>query len=439
MHVAKYAKAATGHMCAHYERRKDEKGDYIKFGNQDIDLNRTHLNYNLAPEHDQIDFIRQRIGEVKCQKRADVNVMCDWVVTVPAELDRGHLRDFFKASYEFLEERYGRENVISAYVHMDETTPHMHFAFIPVVKDKKKDIYKVSAKQLLTKTELKRMHPDLTRHIQAYSWGKNLNMMNGATIGGNQTIEELKLEKKKKEREFFEEKAEKAKKEFNFFSKKVRERKDEIVYIKAQIEPVQQELDEQQAELKRIKEVDLPQARQELVVFKSQAERMGKIYEAYEEKANRAHEELIRTQAELKQIKEIELPQAQQGLVEVQESVRGARAELRKLTEQDLPQAKQELAGVKEALKHTTTIIQDELRNVLQEATVTFKKVLFAYRQGLPGEKAVAYAEQSRQLYNGKVDQLKIPDTVKKESRDVIDQSAADVQEEIRPRHRRGR
>lgn len=45
----KYTRAACGHLAAHYERRKDEKGEYIKFGNQDIDPQKTHLNYNLGP------------------------------------------------------------------------------------------------------------------------------------------------------------------------------------------------------------------------------------------------------------------------------------------------------------------------------------------------------------------------------------------------------
>ena len=40
-----------------------------------------------------------------------------------------------------------KENVISAYVHFDEVTPHMHYAFVPVVEDKKKGGYKLSAKK----------------------------------------------------------------------------------------------------------------------------------------------------------------------------------------------------------------------------------------------------------------------------------------------------
>ena len=63
----KYTRAACGHLAAHYERRKDEKGEYVKFGNQDIDPQKTHLNYNLAPRRgvEQIDFIRQRTTEAQ--------------------------------------------------------------------------------------------------------------------------------------------------------------------------------------------------------------------------------------------------------------------------------------------------------------------------------------------------------------------------------------
>lgn len=63
----KYTRAACGHLAAHYERRKDEKGEYVKFGNQDIDPQKTHLNYNLCPRRglEQIDFIRQRTTEAR--------------------------------------------------------------------------------------------------------------------------------------------------------------------------------------------------------------------------------------------------------------------------------------------------------------------------------------------------------------------------------------
>ena len=65
----KHPKTALGHLGKHYERGKDETSEYVKFGNPDIDPQRTHLNYNLAPQHDQMDFIKQRLSEVYCLNR----------------------------------------------------------------------------------------------------------------------------------------------------------------------------------------------------------------------------------------------------------------------------------------------------------------------------------------------------------------------------------
>lgn len=75
----KYTRAACGHLAAHYERRKDEKGEYVKFGNQDIDPQKTHLNYNLAPRRgvEQIDFIRQRTTEARKTFHTDLERYLD--------------------------------------------------------------------------------------------------------------------------------------------------------------------------------------------------------------------------------------------------------------------------------------------------------------------------------------------------------------------------
>ena len=55
-HVAKFAAGAVGNMCGHYGRTE---GDGVRRSNESIDPARTHLNYNLAPEHDggQVAFI----------------------------------------------------------------------------------------------------------------------------------------------------------------------------------------------------------------------------------------------------------------------------------------------------------------------------------------------------------------------------------------------
>ena len=201
-HCKKYNKAACGHMFKHYERAKDQDGEYLKFGNQDIDISRTHLNYNLAPiqPDGQGAFVKKRCSEVKMQNRADVNVMCSWVVTAPKEIRPEETEKFFKEAYKFLSERYGKDNVVSAHVHMDETTPHIHFAFVPVTLDKKKNILKVSAKEVIDKRELQTFHNYLSAHMEG-AFGRDIGILNEATKEGNRTTAEMKRETLQKELE----------------------------------------------------------------------------------------------------------------------------------------------------------------------------------------------------------------------------------------------
>ena len=186
-HLEKYTAAATGHMLAHYDRTHSSS-------TSNIDESRTAMNYDLA-ETDQplhaLDFLHKRMSEIKVLKRANVNVMCDWVITAPESLTPEELPLFFSECYKFLTERYGRENVITAPVHMDETSPHIHYAFVPVVTDKKKGIPKLSAKERITRKDLSTFHQDLTKHMTAV-FGRDIGILNGATVVGNKTIKQLK-------------------------------------------------------------------------------------------------------------------------------------------------------------------------------------------------------------------------------------------------------
>lgn len=189
-HLAKYTASSSGHLFNHYGREGN-----VARGNENIDPERTSLNYNLAPDREstQLEYLKQRLSEVHVLKRSDINVMCDWVVTQPKDLPEERSKEFFQATYDFLEQKYGKENIISAYVHRDETTDHMHFAFVPVVYDEKKDRYKVSAKQCVTRTDLKTFHTDLEAHVSE-RLGIEVNILNGATKEGNVTVPQLKAQ-----------------------------------------------------------------------------------------------------------------------------------------------------------------------------------------------------------------------------------------------------
>lgn len=189
--VQKYTRGACGHLFKHFERAKDKDGNYIQFKNEQIDTSKSHLNYNLA-EHDmrQGEVIHKRIQDgVRLMNRKDVNVMCSWVITQPTDFV-GDSKDFFKATYEFMSQRYGKENVISAYVHLDEKTPHMHFAFCPIVPDLKRGGFKFHAKSVIDLKELNKFHSDLNKHLEEREMP--CSILNESTKQGNKSIAELK-------------------------------------------------------------------------------------------------------------------------------------------------------------------------------------------------------------------------------------------------------
>ena len=161
-HIAKYQAAALGGMLAHYARTPELERGYRR---DNIDPARTRLNYNLAPAHPcgQAGFINDRIASLGLKRRVrkDAIRMCDCVLTMPKSLDPSRSREFFEDAYAFLANRYGAENVVSAYVHMDESTPHMHFAWVPVTEDGR-----LSAKDVVTRSSLRTLHTDLQKSLE---------------------------------------------------------------------------------------------------------------------------------------------------------------------------------------------------------------------------------------------------------------------------------
>lgn len=188
-HVEKYTSGAAGRMLKHYERAPVKHR-----GNENIKPELTELNYNLAFENQpmpQAAFVAQRLKGVRVQKRADVNVLCDWIITQPQELPADKSRAFFEATYAFLRDRYGERNVVSAYVHMDEVTPHMHFAFLPIVADQKRGGEKLCAKEVINRKELQMFHTALQNAVER-DLGIEVHLLNGATQDGNKSVTELK-------------------------------------------------------------------------------------------------------------------------------------------------------------------------------------------------------------------------------------------------------
>ena len=163
-HLKKNTRGAVPGLAVHFERKTDHHT------NKEIDVSKSYLNQDLmADGSDMLSRFNERLNDVYCMKRDDVKALATWIVTLPEELTEAPYEQqsaFFEATTNFLNDRYGQENAVAAVVHYDETTPHLHYAFVPVVFDDKKSRYKVSAKEVLTRQDLQTFHEDLDQHLK---------------------------------------------------------------------------------------------------------------------------------------------------------------------------------------------------------------------------------------------------------------------------------
>lgn len=185
MHVDKYKSSQVSSLIGHDMR------SIPNHTNEQIDGGRSHLNYNLHSGN-PFENLKTRLEELSFVKKKTTNVVASWAVTAPTGLELEVQKEFLEAMYVWLKNRYGSANVVSAYVHLDESTPHLHFKFVPAVGGR------LSAKDLLNRYELTAIHKEAEKAM-AEKFGVAGMILNGATAGGNKSITELKLRTLEKE------------------------------------------------------------------------------------------------------------------------------------------------------------------------------------------------------------------------------------------------
>ena len=144
MRFQKHKAQAVGGIEAHNERTKTEYKS-----NPDIDLSRTKDNYNLIKRNSGYrELINKLISIHKCKTRKDSVVLVETVVTASPDFfkkkNKKEIREFFEYALAFYEKNLTPGTIISAAVHLDETTPHMHLCFVPITKD-----HRLSAKEIV--------------------------------------------------------------------------------------------------------------------------------------------------------------------------------------------------------------------------------------------------------------------------------------------------
>lgn len=133
---AKYKRENLKAVYRHNERKNKN------YSNKDIDKTKSYLNYALKePEFNykkQFDKIREKYN-LKGQIKTVSNIVCEYVITSDNDLFKrigeDETKRYFETAYKFVSEYkdLGEQYILSAKVHYDERSPHMHLLFLPVV------------------------------------------------------------------------------------------------------------------------------------------------------------------------------------------------------------------------------------------------------------------------------------------------------------------
>ena len=149
----KYKRENLKGIYRHNERRNKN------YSNGNIDKEKSYLNYSIkSPQYSyekEFDIIRKKYN-LKGQIKTVSNIACEYIITSDKKffktIGEEETKRYFETAYKFVSEykNLGEQYILSAKVHMDEQSPHMHLIFLPVVhtKDKKgNDIDKLACSE----------------------------------------------------------------------------------------------------------------------------------------------------------------------------------------------------------------------------------------------------------------------------------------------------
>ena len=169
--VARMTKYKSGNLGGAY---KHNERIFKQHSNKDIDIERSHLNYELTDRDRSMSYekqIKNYIDENKISKRAIRKdaVLCDeWIITSDkdffAKLTPEETKRFFETSKNYFAENYGLENIAYASVHLDENTPHMHMGIVPMKQGK------LSSKSIFNREELKKIQDELPKYLSQHGF-----------------------------------------------------------------------------------------------------------------------------------------------------------------------------------------------------------------------------------------------------------------------------
>ena len=138
----KLKRAEAQGRCVHNDRRAKNHT------NKDIDVSKSYMNYYIKKNElnyvKEFDKLKEKY-DLKGQIRSNSIIVCEMVITSDSnffnKIGEKETRRYFEESYKFVcnYNNLGERNILSAVVHLDEGSPHMHLVYVPVIHTKDKD------------------------------------------------------------------------------------------------------------------------------------------------------------------------------------------------------------------------------------------------------------------------------------------------------------
>lgn len=156
-HIQKHKRHEIGHLL-NENRRAPES-----MKRENVDASRTHLNVCLV-DHD-IEFVNAKIRrheEIANRKiRKDAVILTSIVMTLPVNVPKDREFEFFQHVHDFcVSITGGPTNCVSSFIHRDETTPHLHFNFTPVIQGK------FNSKKIVDREFFRKFHSDCADYVE---------------------------------------------------------------------------------------------------------------------------------------------------------------------------------------------------------------------------------------------------------------------------------
>ena len=199
-------------MSAHIERT-------IRPKNADAD--RTHLNRELISFPDGIvnrtQAIQHRLdtaGLIRKIGSNQVRAIRILLTGTHEDMERitndGRLEEWCGDNLRYLADTFGKENIVSAVLHMDEQTPHIHATLVPIVRGERKrrkreeqakkryrkkptDGARLCADDIMTRQKLKEYQDSYAQAMARYGLQRGIDASTARHISTRQYYREVKL------------------------------------------------------------------------------------------------------------------------------------------------------------------------------------------------------------------------------------------------------